>query len=124
MNFFDRLVALGLLVIGGLHCYVTFQAYKELSLGAIWFFSAGLALMMCAGLNYLRIETGGAARWMSALANMLMLGAASAAAWVMGMGRMKTELQIPVLLVLLALATLFSFKGSGRGGGKARGAGA
>lgn len=124
MNFFDRLVALGLFLIGALHCYVTFRMYNSVTLSAVWFFSAGLALMMCAALNYLRIETGGAARWMSAFSNAAMLLAGCAAAYAIGFSRLSSELQVPVLLVLLALATLFSFRGSGRGGGKARGAGA
>ena len=44
MKMIDRGFAWILLVLGCIHCAATFVVHKTLTLDAIWFFSAGLAV--------------------------------------------------------------------------------
>jgi hypothetical protein len=45
-----------LLFLGVMHCVFTFKKYKQLELEAIWFFSAGLGLILCGLLNYINLN--------------------------------------------------------------------
>jgi uncharacterized membrane protein len=47
-----------LLLLGVAHCVFTFKKYTHLELDAIWFFSAGLGLIMCGLLNYINLNFG------------------------------------------------------------------
>lgn len=56
MKILDQIAAWALLAIGVLHCALTPFIYKQYSEDAMWFFTAGLALIQMAVLNLLRIR--------------------------------------------------------------------
>jgi hypothetical protein len=46
----------GLLSLGAIHCIFTFKKYDHIELDAIWFFSTGLALILCGLLNHITLN--------------------------------------------------------------------
>jgi hypothetical protein len=52
---FDRIFAWIMLLLGCTHCAATFAVHKSLTVEAIWFFTAGLAVIFGALLNMVRI---------------------------------------------------------------------
>lgn len=57
----DRGTAWLIFAVGVLHCGMTFLLFDHYSEGAMWFFSAGLAMIYCAALNLLRVRYAGVA---------------------------------------------------------------
>jgi intracellular septation protein A len=55
MKMIDRILAWVLLVLGCVHCAVTFVVHKTFTVEAIWFLSGGLVLIFGALLNLVRI---------------------------------------------------------------------
>jgi hypothetical protein len=55
MKLIDRILAWVLLVLGCVHCAVTFVVHKTFTVEAIWFVSGGLVLIFGALLNLVRI---------------------------------------------------------------------
>ena len=55
MKMIDRILAWVLLVLGCVHCAVTFVVHKIFTAETIWFFSGGLVLIFGALLNLVRI---------------------------------------------------------------------
>jgi len=56
MKILDQIAAWALLAIGAFHCAMTPAIYKQYSEEVIWFFTAGLVLILTAVLNLLRIR--------------------------------------------------------------------
>ena len=55
MKIVDRIFACVLLLLGCIHCAVTFVVHKTLTIEAIWFVSGGLVLIFGALLNLVRL---------------------------------------------------------------------
>jgi intracellular septation protein A len=74
MKIIDRILAWILLVLGCVHCFVTFLVHKTFTVEAIWFLSGGLVLIFGALLNLVRIArpSDGLLARASALANLLL----------------------------------------------------
>ncbi len=111
MERLDQFFAWGIFAIGFGHCLYTFRNFK-FGQPALWFFSAGLAMMLLAALNLLRIEYGQTAqlglKMVAKAANLSML--AWAAAVVLAFrGSLKRNLQVPLAFVLFAGTTVISF---------------
>jgi len=85
MNKLDRLFVWMLLLLGIAHILSTFYLFQPLAEPgseaakrepALWYFSGGVSLCMCAGLNSIRIRYGRAVTplaWVSLLATVIML---------------------------------------------------
>jgi uncharacterized membrane protein YgdD (TMEM256/DUF423 family) len=56
MKTLDWIFAAVVFALGIVHCAVTPLLYKSFSLAALWFFSAGLALIFAGMLNVLRVK--------------------------------------------------------------------
>ncbi len=56
MKVFDWIFAVILFALGVVHCVFTPFVYHSISLAALWFFSAGLALLFAGMLNILRAK--------------------------------------------------------------------
>lgn len=84
-------------VLGAVHMAATAHRYHAFSSNAVWFFSAGAFMALCAAVNLLNRSYGATARglrWVSVAANVVMLalaivggiaGNASAAEWAVVM---------------------------------------
>ena len=57
----QSVMAWGIVAVGLLHCFMTPVRYKALSESALWFFSAGLALLYAGAFNLLLLRYGGSA---------------------------------------------------------------
>ena len=57
MESFYQFSIYGLLLLGIAHAALTFRTYARHDGNAYWFFSAGLALVFAAALNYLNLRT-------------------------------------------------------------------
>lgn len=110
MDHVDRLNSWLMFGIGVLHCGVTFFLFSGYSEGAMWFFSAGLAMVYCAALNLLRIRYAAAAagvRRVSLAVNLSLL--VFVLVYVAEAGLKTFRNPAAVLLVLCAVAaTTFS----------------
>lgn len=104
MRTLDALFAWLILGFGALHCAVAFGKYDRLSDDALWFFSGGLALLLLAALNLLRVRYAGVApgvRRVCIAANLALLGFAVtylAAHWERSAGSAGSWLLMAVLL--------------------------
>ena len=110
MDRVDRSVSWLILGIGVLHCAVTFLLFHGFSESAMWFFSAGLAMMYGAALNLLRIEYAGVARGVLHVcraANLSLLGFIVVYLAGRGAAAFKNPGAI-TLVVCVAAATAFS----------------
>jgi lysylphosphatidylglycerol synthetase-like protein (DUF2156 family) len=107
MRVLDYVLAGIIFGLGIVHCLVTFAQYKAFTLGAVWFFGAGLALLFLGMLNLLRIRHGRLAwlRPFAAIANLLTLALAAAVAMKMDL---PSNPQALVLLLALAGESWFS----------------
>ncbi|HBY59275.1 MAG TPA: hypothetical protein DEH78_05605 [Solibacterales bacterium] len=110
MKRFDSVIGWGIVVLGMVHCAVTFQAYKSATDAALWFFTGGLALIYGGLLNLLRAEyRRPGIRYASLFANLSLLAFAVVYA---GRNPMRA-LHDPAawfLFALLGLATFFSLR--------------
>lgn len=105
----DRILAWVLLVLGCVHCAVTFVVHKAFTVEAIWFVSGGLVLIFGALLNLVRIampdDTLPAQA--SALANLLLFALFGIAMTWLLRGDLKQNPQ--VMVVAIATAAEFGF---------------
>ena len=110
MGRLDQFFAWGIFATGLGHCLYTFRSFK-FGQPALWFFSAGLAMMLLAVLNLLRIEYSQPAlvglKTVAKAANLTML--AWAAAVVFAFRRsLKGNPQVPLAFALFAGTTVIS----------------
>lgn len=107
MKTMDRVFAWIVLLLGCIHCVVTFVLHKVFNVEAIWFFSGGLVMLFGALLNLGRIARPGdrlLAR-MSALANLLLFALfAIAVPWLL-----RHELKQNPQIIVLAIAVAGEF---------------
>ena len=110
MKKLDLVLAWVLVVLGFVHCGAGIVHQGGLSLGSIWFFAGGAALVEAGFLNILRNSGGrGMARVASIIANILMLLVIVAIAIVvLRTGRFLANPQVIIALVLIVAETLFS----------------
>ncbi len=110
MRILDWLFAVIVLALGVVHCAVTPVIYHAFTLAALWFFSAGLALIFVGMLNLLRLKGAGSplARTFALIANASMLAFALAFALMVHLAHNPQGI---VLIVVLAGELLFSLKG-------------
>lgn len=57
MEILYNIAIVGTLLLGLMHSTLTFKTYKKDDQNAYWFFSAGLALIVTAILNYINLKT-------------------------------------------------------------------
>ena len=104
-------LAWSLFAIGVGHCLYTFRVFK-FGQPAIWFFGAGLAMMLLAALNLLSIEYCQTAipglKMAVRTANLSMLVWAAAAVLAFR-GSLKRNPQVVVAFILFAATTVASF---------------
>ena len=104
----DRIFAWALLILGLVHCAFTPIAYARWSIEAIWFLSAGLALIFAGMLNLLRIAYNAVApgtRAASLLANVLLL---SLTVGIAGAVTLRNNPQVIVAGVIVVVELFFS----------------
>lgn len=109
MKMIDRILAWLLLLLGCLHCAVSFVVHKVFTVEAIWFVSGGLVLIFGALLNLVRIARPDdrlLAR-ASALANLLLFALFGIAMVWLLRGDLKHNPQ--VIVVAIAVAAEFGF---------------
>jgi len=102
MKTLDAVFAWFILGFGVLHSVAAFDKYDSLSADALWFFSGGLALLLLAGLNLLRIRYAAVApgvRTVCIAANLAFLGFAL----TYFAARLSTSLNSPGGWLLLAV---------------------
>ena len=108
----DRIFAWIVLLLGCVHCAVTFVVHKALTVEAIWFVSGGLVLIFGALLNLVRIARPGdrlLAR-ASALANVLLFALfVIAVPWLLRHA-LKQNPQIIVAAIAIAAELGFSLR--------------
>jgi hypothetical protein len=112
MKTLDPIFAWIILVLGCIHCAVTFVVQKSFSVEAIWFFSGGLVMIFGALLNLVRIARPDdplPART-SALANLLLLAVFVAAVPWLFRHQLKQNPQVMVLAVAVAAEFGFSLR--------------
>ena len=109
MRILDWIFAVILCALGVLHCVLTPFITRGFTLSALWFFSAGLALMYGGMLNLLRLRGPASPllRLFALIANASMLGVALAFAFKV---RLAHDPQGIVLIVVLAGEFLFSLR--------------
>ena len=108
----DRIFACILLLLGCVHCALTFAVHKIFTLEAIWFVSGGLVLIFGALLNLVRIARPDdklLAR-ASALANLLLFALFGVAMVWLLRGNLKQNPQVIVVAVAIAAELSFSLK--------------
>lgn len=109
MKVLDWLCAVIVLALGVVHCAVTPLLYSAFNTSALWFFSAGLALIFGGMLNVLRLKGAGSpAGTFALIANALMLAFALVFALKINLSRNPQGI---VLLVVVAGELLFSLRG-------------
>lgn len=108
----DRICAWIVLLLGCVHCAVTFVVHKTFTVEAIWFISGGLVLIFGALLNLVRIARPDdrlLAR-ASALANLLLFALfGTAMVWLLR-GDLKQNPQVIVVAIAIAAELGFSLK--------------
>lgn len=108
----DRICAWIVLLLGCVHCAVTFVVHKTFTVEAIWFVSGGLVLIFGALLNLVRIARPGdrlLAR-VSALANLLLFGLFGIAVpWLLHRD-LKQNPQVIVVAIAIAVELGFSLR--------------
>lgn len=112
MKMADRVFAWIVLLLGCIHCVVTFVLHKAFNVEAIWFFCGGLVMFFGALLNLVRIARPGdrlLAR-ASALANLLLFVVFVAAVPWLLRHELKQNPQIIVLAVAVAGELGFSLR--------------
>ncbi len=111
MKTLDTVLAWALVVLGVIHCAVTFTI-RPFSLGTVWFFSAGAAMIMAGLLNVIRIGSGGKGlvRGSAILANALLVAMVAGVVWFL-LHRLTREPQVIIGAVLAVGELLFSLRG-------------
>ncbi len=111
MKTLDTVLAWALVVLGVIHCAVTFTI-RPFSLGTVWFFSAGAAMIMAGLLNVIRIGAGkGCVRGSAILANALLVAIVAGVVWFV-LRRLTHNPQVIIGAVLAVGELLFSLRGS------------
>lgn len=108
----DRIFAWVPLVLGCVHCAMSFVLHRALNLDTIWFLSGGLVLIFGALLNLMRIARPHdrlLAR-ASALANLLLLTVFVAAVPWLLRHELKQNPQVVVLAIAVAMEFGFSLR--------------
>jgi hypothetical protein len=124
MKLLDRSVGGFLAGLGLAHIGATFMIYPHWNQAAMWFMSAGLALMYIGALNLLRRQYGAIApglRWTCAAANLAMAG--FLVAFLAVSRRVPKDAGSILLLTVIATATAFSFSPHRQNDAKAPGQG-
>jgi|SRR5579884_3363962 len=102
MKIFDQLLAWVLIVLGIIHSAFAFIPFRGLSMGVLWFFAAGIAIIEAGGLNILRSRGRAAGlRTLCIVANGSLLFVAVVAGisvWHV----LRANPQIPVLVTALS----------------------
>ncbi len=110
MKTLDAVLAWALVVLGVIHCAVTFTI-RPFSLGTVWFFSAGAAMIMAGLLNVIRIGAGkGFVRGSAILANALLVAMMAGVMWFV-FHRLMREPQVIIGAVLAVGELVFSLRG-------------
>ena len=112
MKTIDRVFAWIVLLLGCVHCAVTFVVHKTFTVEAIWFVSGGLVLIFGALLNLVRIARRGdrlLAR-VSALANLLLFALFGIATPWLLRGDLKQNPQVIVAAIAIAAELGFSLR--------------
>ena len=112
MKLVDRILAWVLLVLGCVHCAVTFVVHKTFTVEAIWFVSGGLVLIFGALLNLVRIarrdDTLPARA--SALANLLLFALfGTAMPWLVHHD-LRQNPQVILVAIAVAAELVFSLR--------------
>ena len=100
-------LSLGIIALGVVHVAATPHYFAQLTSGAVWFASGGLAMILTGALNLLRRAYGATApglRLVCVAANAVMTGFALLAGYA---GRASAG-EFALVLVLIGGATLFS----------------
>lgn len=108
----DRIFAWIVLLLGCIHCVVTFVVYKTFTVDTIWFVSGGLVLIIGALLNLVRIATPDdtAPARASALANLLLFALFGIATpWLLHRD-LKQNPQVIVAAIAVAVELGFSLR--------------
>jgi len=107
MSRFYQVLGSGIVLLGVVHMATTFQAFDTLSGAAVWFFGAGIAMVLTGALNVLNAAYGQRApgmRWTCRITNVVMTGFAVVAA----VATRATVGEFLVIVGLVASATLLS----------------
>lgn len=113
MRILDQLFGWILVGLGALHAAFTFRYYGGLSLAALWFFSAGIAVMLAGFLNISRAQAGkssGVLGFATVFANLFLIVISIAAALNMRHA-LSANPQVPVLLAVSVVEFAFSVRG-------------
>ena len=108
----DQIFAWIVLLLGCVHCAVTFVVHKTFTVEAIWFVSGGLVLIFGALLNLVRIARPDdrlLAR-ASALANLLLFALFGIAMVWLLRGDLKQNPQVIVVAIAIAVELGFSLR--------------
>ena len=95
-----------IIALGVLHLLFTFHDYDEFTLRALWFASAGFAIIFAGFLNLLSLRLAGRdalARWLCVGSNLIVTVLFVAVLWLM------QQPQVFVGILLFAVATVASF---------------
>lgn len=99
-----------IIALGVLHLLFTFHDYDEFTLRALWFASAGFAIIFAGFLNLISLRLAGSdalVRWLCVASNLIVAGLFVAALWLM------QQPQVFVGVLLFAVTAVASFA-SGR----------
>ena len=111
MKLFDRACAGALFLLAIVECWLVPRNYT----GRIWIFGTGLALLLTAMLNLLRIRNGYAVRGLKLFcigSNVIMLTFVIALIASIGRARTTANPQVPLVFALLAAEMVFSLGGN------------
>ena len=108
----DRIFAWIVLLLGCVHCAVTFVVHKTFTVEAIWFISGGLVLIFGALLNLVRIARPDdrLLAQVSALANLLLFAFFGIAMIWLLRGDLKQNPQVIVVAIAIAVELGFSLR--------------
>lgn len=112
MKKIDSIFAWIMLLLGCAHCAVTFAVHKSLTAEAIWFVSAGLAMVFGALLNMVRIARSGdrLIAAVSTLANLLLFAVfVIALTWIVR-HELKQNPQVIAVGLAVIVELVFSLK--------------
>ncbi len=107
MRYIYMALSIGIIALGAIHIAATPRFFPQLTSAAMWFASAGLAMMLTGALNLLRRAYGEIAsgvRLVCVVANILM----TAFAVLSGYASRASAMEFVLVLGLMGGATIFS----------------
>ncbi len=110
MKTFDLILAWLMVVLGFIHCGATFVLHRSVTLGAIWFFAFGVALVQGGLLNVIRNRGGRGVAHLASLFGNLLLLLMSVAVLLLTFRELLHSPQVILVFVAVVAETIFSIR--------------